>query len=135
MDEIQDDFPDTDVVLVIGANDTVNPAAEDDPASPIAGMPVLQVWKAKHVVVFKRSMATGYAGRAEPAVLPAEHRDAVRRRQGPGGEGRRGHRRVEPRARRSLSAEPLVIEGRLAAAPVPDSRRVHRYSADSGRIR
>jgi len=62
MDEIQDELPDTDVVLVIGANDTVNPAAAEDPGSPIAGMPVLQVWEAKHVVVFKRSMATGYAG-------------------------------------------------------------------------
>ncbi len=66
MDEIQDELPATDVVLVIGANDTVNPAAEDDPGSPIAGMPVLQVWKAKHVVVFKRSMATGYAGVQNP---------------------------------------------------------------------
>jgi len=66
MDEIQGDLPATDVVLVIGANDTVNPAAEDDPGSPIAGMPVLQVWKAKHVVVFKRSMATGYAGVQNP---------------------------------------------------------------------
>ena len=66
MDEIQDDFPNTDVVLVIGANDTVNPAAAEDPASPIAGMPVLQVWEAKHVVVFKRSMATGYAGVQNP---------------------------------------------------------------------
>jgi NAD(P) transhydrogenase subunit beta len=66
MDEIQDELPDTDVVLVIGANDTVNPAAEEDPGSPIAGMPVLQVWKAKHVVVFKRSMATGYAGVQNP---------------------------------------------------------------------
>ena len=66
MDEIQDDFPATDVVLVIGANDTVNPAAEEDPGSPIAGMPVLQVWKAKQVVVFKRSMATGYAGVQNP---------------------------------------------------------------------
>ena len=66
MDEIQDELPDTDVVLVIGANDTVNPAAEEDPSSPIAGMPVLQVWKAKHVVVFKRSMATGYAGVQNP---------------------------------------------------------------------
>ena len=54
------------MVLVIGANDTVNPAAEDDPGSPIAGMPVLQVWKAKHVVIFKRSMATGYAGVQNP---------------------------------------------------------------------
>ncbi len=66
MDEIQDDFPETDVVLVIGANDTVNPAAAEDPGSPIAGMPVLQVWEAKHVVVFKRSMATGYAGVQNP---------------------------------------------------------------------
>ena len=66
MDEINDDFPGTDVVLVIGANDTVNPAAQDDPASPIAGMPVLEVWKAREVVVFKRSMATGYAGVQNP---------------------------------------------------------------------
>ena len=66
MDEINDDFPDTDVVLVIGANDTVNPSAEDDPTSPIAGMPVLQVWNARDVIVFKRSMATGYAGVQNP---------------------------------------------------------------------
>ncbi|WP_052466670.1 Re/Si-specific NAD(P)(+) transhydrogenase subunit beta [Mobilicoccus massiliensis] len=66
MDEINDDFPDTDVVLVIGANDTVNPAAQDDPGSPIAGMPVLEVWKAENVVVFKRSMNTGYAGVQNP---------------------------------------------------------------------
>jgi NAD(P) transhydrogenase subunit beta len=66
MDEINDDFPDTDVVLVIGANDTVNPAASEEPTSPIAGMPVLEVWKAKDVVVFKRSMATGYAGVQNP---------------------------------------------------------------------
>ena len=66
MDEINGDFPSTDVVLVIGANDTVNPAAQDDPASPIAGMPVLEVWQAREVVVFKRSMATGYAGVQNP---------------------------------------------------------------------
>ncbi|HWJ83891.1 MAG TPA: Re/Si-specific NAD(P)(+) transhydrogenase subunit beta [Cellulomonas sp.] len=66
MDEINDDFADTDVVLVIGANDTVNPAALEDPSSPIAGMPVLEVWKARQVVVFKRSMATGYAGVQNP---------------------------------------------------------------------
>jgi NAD(P) transhydrogenase subunit beta len=65
MDEINGDFPETDVVLVIGANDTVNPAAEE-PGSPIAGMPVLEVWNAKDVVVFKRSMATGYAGVQNP---------------------------------------------------------------------
>ncbi|HEY0888477.1 MAG TPA: NAD(P)(+) transhydrogenase (Re/Si-specific) subunit beta, partial [Nocardioides sp.] len=66
MDEINDDFDDTDVVLVIGANDTVNPAAAEDPTSPIAGMPVLRVWEAKDVVVFKRSMAAGYAGVQNP---------------------------------------------------------------------
>lgn len=66
MDEINDDFKDTSVVLVIGANDTVNPAAMDDPTSPIAGMPVLTVWEATDVVVFKRSMATGYAGVQNP---------------------------------------------------------------------
>jgi NAD(P) transhydrogenase subunit beta len=66
MDEINDDFPQTDVVLVIGANDTVNPAAIDEPGSPIAGMPVLHVWDAKNVIIFKRSMAVGYAGVQNP---------------------------------------------------------------------
>jgi NAD(P) transhydrogenase subunit beta len=66
MDEINDDFPSTSVVLVIGANDTVNPAATDEPGSPIAGMPVLHVWEAEHVIVFKRSMAAGYAGVQNP---------------------------------------------------------------------
>ncbi|MEU2004293.1 Re/Si-specific NAD(P)(+) transhydrogenase subunit beta [Rhodococcus sp. NPDC019627] len=66
MDEVNDDLADTDVVLVIGANDTVNPAAAEDPASPIAGMPVLRVWESADVVVFKRSMATGYAGVQNP---------------------------------------------------------------------
>ncbi|MDQ0752340.1 NAD(P) transhydrogenase subunit beta [Streptomyces africanus] len=66
MDEINDDFAATSVVLVIGANDTVNPAATDNPASPIAGMPVLHVWEAANVVVFKRSMAAGYAGVQNP---------------------------------------------------------------------
>jgi NAD(P) transhydrogenase subunit beta len=66
MDELNEDFPETDVVLVIGANDIVNPAAQDDPGSPIAGMPVLEVWKAKTSVVLKRSMASGYAGVDNP---------------------------------------------------------------------
>lgn len=71
MEEINDDFSDTDVVLVIGANDTVNPnpAAQEEPGSPIAGMPVLEVWKAQQVVVFKRSMNTGYAGVQNPCSL------------------------------------------------------------------
>ncbi|MGY1835724.1 Re/Si-specific NAD(P)(+) transhydrogenase subunit beta [Blastococcus sp. SYSU DS0510] len=66
MDEVNDDLAGTSVVLVIGANDTVNPSAAEDPTSPIAGMPVLRVWEAEHVVVFKRSMNTGYAGVQNP---------------------------------------------------------------------
>jgi proton-translocating NAD(P)+ transhydrogenase subunit beta len=66
MDELNGDFPDTDVAMVIGANDIVNPAAQEDPTSPIAGMPVLEVWKAKNSVVMKRSMASGYAGVDNP---------------------------------------------------------------------
>jgi NAD(P) transhydrogenase subunit beta len=66
MDEINEDFPDVDVSIVIGANDIVNPSAEDEPNSPIAGMPVLQVWKGKTTIVLKRGMATGYAGVENP---------------------------------------------------------------------
>ena len=66
MDEINDDFPDTDVVIVIGSNDIVNPAAKDDPNSPIAGMPVLEVWKSKNVIVSKRGQGTGYSGIQNP---------------------------------------------------------------------
>ena len=82
MDEINDDFADTDVVLVIGANDTVNPAALDDPSSPIAGMPVLEVWKARAGRRLQAVDGHGVRRRAEPAVLPGQHRDAVRRREG-----------------------------------------------------
>ncbi|MGM0785943.1 MAG: NAD(P)(+) transhydrogenase (Re/Si-specific) subunit beta [Pseudomonadota bacterium] len=66
MEEINDDFPDTDAVIVIGSNDIVNPAAQEDPNSPIAGMPVLEVWKAKHVFVCKRGQGTGYSGIENP---------------------------------------------------------------------
>ncbi len=74
MDEINEDFPDTDVVMVIGANDIVNPAAQDDPSSPIAGMPVLEVWKAKTSIVMKRSMASGYAGVDNPLFYKENNR-------------------------------------------------------------
>ena len=66
MEKINDDLPTTDVVLVIGANDIVNPSALEDPSSAIAGMPVLEVWNAKRVIVMKRSMASGYAGVENP---------------------------------------------------------------------
>ncbi len=74
MDEINEDFPDTDVVMVIGANDIVNPAAQEDPTSPIAGMPVLEVWKAKTSIVMKRSMASGYAGVDNPLFYKENNR-------------------------------------------------------------
>ncbi len=74
MDELNDDFPDTDVVMVIGANDIVNPAAQEDPTSPIAGMPVLEVWKARTSIVMKRSMASGYAGVDNPLFYKENNR-------------------------------------------------------------
>jgi NAD(P) transhydrogenase subunit beta len=74
MDEINDDFPATDVTMVIGANDIVNPAAQDDPSSPIAGMPVLVVWKSKTSIVMKRSMASGYAGVDNPLFFKENNR-------------------------------------------------------------
>ena len=69
MEEINDDFPNTDITLVVGANDTINSAAEEDPNSIIAGMPVLQVWNSKQVVVMKRSMGAGYAGADNPVFV------------------------------------------------------------------
>jgi len=74
MDEINEDFGDTDVAMVIGANDIVNPAAQDDPTSPIAGMPVLEVWKARTSIVMKRSMASGYAGVDNPLFYKENNR-------------------------------------------------------------
>ena len=74
MDELNDDFPTTDVAIVIGANDIVNPAAQDDPTCPIAGMPVLEVWKAKTSIVMKRSMASGYAGVDNPLFYKENNR-------------------------------------------------------------
>jgi NAD(P) transhydrogenase subunit beta len=74
MDEINDDLASTNVVLVIGANDTVNPAATENPTSPIAGMPVLEVWKARTSIVMKRSMASGYAGVDNPLFYKENNR-------------------------------------------------------------
>jgi NAD(P) transhydrogenase subunit beta len=74
MDEINADFPDTDVAIVIGANDIVNPAAQEEPGSPLAGMPVLEVWKARTSIMMKRSMATGYAGVENPLFYKENNR-------------------------------------------------------------
>jgi H+-translocating NAD(P) transhydrogenase subunit beta len=74
MDELNEDFPQTDVSMVIGANDIVNPSAQDDPSSPIAGMPVLEVWKSATSVVMKRSMASGYAGVDNPLFYKENNR-------------------------------------------------------------
>jgi len=74
MDEINKDFPKTDLVMIIGANDIVNPDAQDNPNSPIAGMPVCEVWKAERVVIFKRGGGTGYAGVENPLFLKENSR-------------------------------------------------------------
>jgi NAD(P) transhydrogenase subunit beta len=78
MDEINSDFPSTDVVLVIGANDVVNPAAKTDPSSPIFGMPIIEANKARTVMVIKRSMAVGYAGLDNDLFLSRQDHDDFR---------------------------------------------------------
>ncbi|MCB1947023.1 MAG: NAD(P)(+) transhydrogenase (Re/Si-specific) subunit beta, partial [Thauera sp.] len=74
MDEINEDFPDSVVAIVSGANDIVNPGAQEDPGSPSAGMPVLEVWKARTSIVMKRSMASGYAGVDNPLFYKENNR-------------------------------------------------------------
>ena len=91
MDEINDDFANADVALVIGANDVTNPSARTDTSSPIYGMPILNVDKAHNVIVLKRCMAAGLRRDRQPALRRAEDHDALRRREGHGpGPGRRG---------------------------------------------
>ncbi len=81
LEDINSEFAQADVVYIIGANDVVNPAAEDDPSSPIYGVPVLQVWKAGTVLFNKRSLASGYAGAKQPGVLQGQHHDGAGRCQ------------------------------------------------------
>ena len=136
MDEINPEFPQTDVVLVIGANDVVNPAARNEPGSPIYGMPILNVDQAKQIVVSKRSMATGFAGIDNPlfldpktAMLFGDAKESVlkldRRRQGVCDRGRPGLPGERRRARRAAGDAPSRRCGR------PSSRT----SAATGRCR
>ena len=81
LEQINTDFPATDVAVVVGANDVVNPDARDNPSSPIAGMPILEVDRAKSVVVLKRGNGKGFSGLENPSLYKAKLRDAVRRRQ------------------------------------------------------
>ena len=113
MDEINADFPQTDVVLVVGANDVVNPAARHDTGSPIYGMPILEVDKAACVIVVKRSMRAGLRRHRERALLRPEDADGVRRRQG---RGDRAHQRGQRRPGRDQPVG-TVVGIALAAGP------------------
>ena len=111
MEEINPEMPQTDVAVVIGANDVTNPAAKNDPDSPIAGMPIIEVDQAHEVIVIKRSLSPGFAGHRQRPLLRAEHLDALRRREA----GRGRHR--------GRGREPLVTttKGPVAGAPrVPE---------------
>ena len=111
MDEINPEFPQTDVALVIGANDVANPAARNQPGSPIYGMPILDVDKAQNVVVLKRSMRPGFAGDRQPALHDPKTVDALRRREGLGREARR---RRQERCDRSASSAREHVEAAVS---------------------
>ena len=130
MDELNEDFPDTDVAMVIGANDIVNPAAQDDPTSPIAGMPVLEVWKAKTSIVMKRSMASGLRRRRQSALLQGQQPHALRRREE---DARRGAGGAEILRLAQIAAERSVDRAAVAirVADLHDARSArppHRSS-------
>jgi NAD(P) transhydrogenase subunit beta len=110
MDEINEDFPQTDVVIVIGSNDIVNPAAQDDPNSPIAGMPVLEVWKAKQVFVSKRGQGTGYSGIENPLFFKENTRMFY-------GDAKRSITALLPMIEEQASGA-LAKKGATASAPV-----------------
>ncbi len=135
MDEINPQFPQTDVSLVIGANDVVNPAARNEPGSPIYGMPILNVDQSKQVVVMKRSMATGLRRHRQPALRRAEHGDAVRRREGVGAEARLRRQGALTRRpglhRRGTSSRPCSPERAVEAC----ATRSSPTRAASGRCR
>ncbi len=136
MDEINPEFPQTDVVLVIGANDVVNPAARNDPGSPIYGMPILNVDEAKQIVVSKRSMATGFAGIDNPLFVEREDGNALRRREGVDPEA---HCRRQGACDGSSSRSSTLGRSSLPFRPTARSRRSgtrsSRTTGASGRCR
>ena len=117
LEDINSEFAQADIAFVIGANDVTNPAAEDDPSSPIYGMPVLQVWKAGTVMFIKRSSRLGLRRHRQPAVLPRQHHDAARRRQ----ENDRKHRQGDV-IRLIVSTLPNEMAGPSPAIGVFQSR-------------
>ena len=132
MDEVNPEFQRTDVTLVIGANDVTNPAAKNEPGSPIYGMPILEVDKSQSVIVLKRSMASGFAGIDNPLFYEPQDQHAVRRREV---ERERDHRsESQALVVRIPRWSAPWIQSRLKAIPI-FSRPVRRGGAPAGRVR